>query len=407
MKRALAISTFAVSSLFADTIERSNNLDNRDVQAIREWINTKRQVTVKELGGALSLAGEVRAEFQKVGETKSGIRQRGEGGATPINSSAFDVEVNIMLDYRADRTWGTIKLEFDNDQGIMSGSFNRIKLEKAYFGGRLLDQDTYTGDVEVGRRKLGNILDSKLEFTAFFDGVWFKYDHTFEKVGDFYIHAGPFLVNERVNQYAYVGEFGVFDIGDTGLYTKYSFIDWDTKHFDTYPNNKRFDYMISQLILGYKFMPQPLDRAVVVYSGGLWNHAADKLAITDFTRANYGGYIGFTIGELKKRGDWSFDANYQVLAAQAVPDFDVSGIGLGNASNSGFYTTNIEGTGALTTRATAAGNGNYRGFMLTLDYLLTGTLMLEQQWMQSITLDDNIGPFRRYKQYEIEFIYAF
>jgi hypothetical protein len=29
-----------------------------------------------------------------------------------------------------------------------------------------------------------------------------------------------------------------------------------------------------------------------------------------------------------------------------------------------------------------------------------------QQWKQSITLDNDIGPFRRYKQYEVDFIYS-
>jgi len=42
-----------------------------------------------------------------------------------------------------------------------------------------------------------------------------------------------------------------------------------------------------------------------------------------------------------------------------------------------------------------------------LQYMLTNNLNLFQEWSQSITLDDHIGPFRRYKQYELELIYAF
>jgi hypothetical protein len=119
------------------------------------------------------------------------------------------------------------------------------------------------------------------------------------------------------------------------------------------------------------------------------------------------GYVGFSIGELKKKGDWAFDINYQVVEAQSIPDFDVQGIGLGNAADTGFYTATIKGTGDPNTRKTAGGNTNYRGFQLTLDWLLTNQLDFQQSWQQSITLQKNIGKFHRYKQYEIEFIYSY
>src|SRR3989339_2125906 len=98
-----AFSFLAFSPLaFTDTIDRENDGQDIDVAAVREWMNTKRQVSIKEIGGNLSLSGEVRTEFQKTGETNDGIKQRGSGTKYP--SSTFDVAVNIMLDYRNDRT---------------------------------------------------------------------------------------------------------------------------------------------------------------------------------------------------------------------------------------------------------------------------------------------------------------
>lgn len=41
--------------------------------------------------------------------------------------------------------------------------------------------------------------------------------------------------------------------------------------------------------------------------------------------------------------------NDPLLAAQCVSDFDVSGIGTGNASFVGFYTVKLDGKGALHT----------------------------------------------------------
>lgn len=405
---------FSTASLSASTIEDSNDIEQKDINAVREWINTKRQVTVNELGGALSIAGEVRTELQSASETSNGIKQRGSGSPIiqsstghPFPQNAFDIEVNLMLDYRAERSWASIKLEFDNNAGIDSGTFDRIKLERAYWAARVIDADTFTFDVELGRRKISGVVDSKIEFNAFFDGAWFKYDQSLDQIADVYLHAGVFIINENKNQFGYLGEFGILNVGGTGFYTKYSLIDWDTKDLHNNIDNHRFDFIVSQLILGYKFLPNRLQKIVQIYAAGLWNHAARRLGITGFKRANFGGYVGFSIGELKKQGDWAFDINYQVLAAQCVPDFDIQGIGLGNAANAGFYSSNIKGGGAPTTRKTAAGNGNYRGFQMTLDYLLTNQLNMQQSWQQSITLDDSIGPFRRYKQYEIEFIYGF
>lgn len=404
------------ASLMADTIDTDDDTRSVDIDALREWMNTKRQVSIKEIGGNLSLSGEVRTEFQSIGETANGVKQRGTGAVplgpsgTTLPAQVYDVEVNIMLDYRIDRGWASIKLEFDNDAGIFSGSFNKIKLEKAYFGTRLVDSDSTTFDIELGRRRLSNIFDSNLEFNSFMDGVLFRYDVGLEKWGDIYAHIGAFVIDERNNHYGYVGELGLMNIASTGLYTKYSLIDWDTKNYHNTIDNLRFDFLVSQLILGYKCFPKALDKQVKIYLAGLYNHKAKAHELTDHKRANFGGYLGFSIGEIRKKGDWAFDANYQVLAAQCVPDFDTSGISLGNAAGSGLYTTvlNAKGTSVVpTTRKTAAGNGNYRGFVITLDYLLTSNLNFQQQWQQSITLDKDIGPFRRFKQYEIEFIYGF
>lgn len=415
LKWFAALSMFAYSPFaFTDTIDRENDGQDIDIGAVREWMNTKRQVSIKEIGGNLSLSGEVRTEFQKTGESSDGISQRGSGTIYP--TSTYDVAVNIMLDYRNDRTWGAIKLEFDNDAGIFSGTTNKIKVSKAYFGARAFEGDSYYADFEAGRRKLGNIFDSKLQYSSFFDGVLLKYDQSFERIGDFYVHTGVFVINEKMNQYGYVAETGLMNISGSGFYTKFSTIDWDTKDFNTATaydtaNKRRFNFIVSQFILGYKFYMPKVEKQVTIYLSGLYNFAAKKLEVSDYQKANWGSYIGFSVGELKRKGDWALDANYQFLAAQCVPDFDAGGVGLGNISNSGFYTVDINNDKpketVLTTRSNAGGNVNFRGVSITLDYLLSNNLNLQQQWLQSVTLDSDIGPYRKFKQYEIEFIYGF
>src|SRR5882672_7990677 len=87
------LSLYALS--FADTIEVGAELEDRDIQALREWINTKRQVSLKEIGGDLSISGEVRTEFQSAWEKRNGVKQRGSSGFLP--GQAFDIEFNLML----------------------------------------------------------------------------------------------------------------------------------------------------------------------------------------------------------------------------------------------------------------------------------------------------------------------
>ncbi len=398
---AVCLTTICFSSLLlADTVETEQNIDDFDIQALRDWINTKRQISLKEIGGDLSISGQVRTEFQSNWETRKGEKVE--------PAQEFDVEANLMFDYRSDRSWASVKIRFDNNAGIFNGSSDKINLEKAYFGVRLFEGDTYTIALELGRRRLITIFDSKIQFLSNFDGILFRYDQAFENVGDFYIHTGPFVINEKKNQFGYVGETGLLNIAKTGLYTKYSLIDWHTKDYRKHFIDNRFRFIVSQLILGYRFNIGWINDIGIVYSGALYNHLARGRTTSNDKRAGWAGYLGFNVGQLRKQWDWAFDANYHVVQAQAVPDFDVLGFGLGNSNRSGFYTktvTPLEG-GGPSTRKTAGGQVNYRGFAFALDLLLSDKLDMQQSYCQAITLDDSIGPFRTYKQYEIEFIYT-
>lgn len=400
-----------LSSILLTSYARAAEINERDIETLREWINSRRMITVKELGGQLSISGDIHAEMQAANEVKNGVRQRGSGTSSPTKS--YDVEFNLAVDYRADRTWAAARLRFDDDAGITntkvgSGTTSNIKLDRAYFGYRIFDGDQHTMDIEVGRRGLSTVFDSKLQFNSNFDGVLFKDNYVFDRAGDFYYELGILLVNEKRSQAAYLGEIGLQNIARTGFYTKYSLADWDTSNASSIPH--QFQFLISQWLIGYKFIPVQLDRVVNFYLAALYNHVAQRHPISDDKKANKGGYVGMSIGQAKMQGDWVFEANYQFLQAQCVPDFDASGVGLGNSSGNAFYYSK---TGAkpsdyvLNTRKTAEGNVNFRGFELTLQYLLSNNLNLFQQWKQGITLDKHIGPFRKYKQYEVDFIYNF
>ena len=406
----LALFSLCFSSALLAQPASFDDFDEQELEALRELINKPPPVTLKGIGGKLALSGEVRTEMQSTSERKAGVRQRGAGGAVSIAPTrAYDVEVNLMLNYRTERTWAVVKLEFDNNMGAISGSFNRINLERALFGVRLLNKPSYSFDAIFGRQAMSLPFDSRIQFASFLDGILFRLDKAFENFADFYVQAAPFIINETIDQYGYVGELGLLDIWNTGLYSKYSIIDWDTKNTTNEVRNNQFRFLNSQLLLGYRAKPSWFDnKSMTFYLAGLINHAAEPVPsiVPGNGLANKAWYGGFSIGEARREGDWSFDWNYQWVQGQAIPRFDVLGIGHGNAARVGFYSTTFLGATA-NTKEGAVGSTNYKGFAMQLLYLFTNNLTLYQSWRQSVNLNTNIGPFIRYKQYEMELIYAF
>ena len=397
----LTITAFAID-------DGSPGLEQLDIEALRDWINTKRQVTVKERGGNLSISGEVRAELQSTNEKKNGIKQRGSGGEVKHTATrAWDIEVNLMLDYRTDRTWAVVKLEFDNNGGTTTGTFGKLSVERAFLGGRIVNADTYTMDIEIGRRLLGYTFDSKIQFGSFMDGIFYKYDQAFDAVGDFYFHGGPFLINENIDQYAYVGECALLNVGRTGLYTKFSTVYWDTKRTHNKARNDAFRFIPIQWIWGYKFVPACIDKIVTTYAAGLYNPRAHGTIVSNGKRQAWAWYAGFSVGELRKQWDWSFDVNYQWVQLQAIPDFDGGGIGRGNSSKRGLYTRLNKGIGDVNGVGEGVGAGNYKGISIEFLYLFTNNITVYQAWRQSVNETSSIKPSFSYKQYEFEIIYGF
>jgi len=441
---ALLSAAFCLNPLYSQSadvqFDDKTDPDAKDMDALRRWLRDKRFVTMKEIGGDLSLSGEVRTEFQATNEKVNGIQQRNNPNLPNIRGAkpmyAWDVEVNLMLDYRTERTWAAIKIEFDEDMGIRSGTTNRVRLEKAYLGGRIMPGDTLTIDAEVGRRNLFNVFDSKVQFSSLFDGVLFRFNKAFESLGDYYFNGGAFLVDDITNHYGYVGEMGALGIGNTGANLKYSLINWyrpggeneeGNTSYETALINQRYRFLVSQIVAYYQFYPQWIGKKLIkCYAAGLMNHLAvgskivgqhpagnqsitipTEIIPTGGEKANLAWYAGVSIGLVKKQGDWAIDANYQWVQAQAYPDFDNLGIGRGNAASVGLYTVNADGTGGATTRQTAVGNTNFKGFEIEGLYAITNNLVVQQNFKFSNTLNTNIGPDEKFRQYEIEFIYAF
>ncbi len=392
---------------FISSKSSAGEAEDEQMKELKEWIRQKRLVTIKELGGELAISGETRVEGQWISEKKAGIKQRGSHAATSKPEYGWDVEVNLMFDYRTENTWTSIKLEFDNDLGISSGSVDHLNLERAYLGGRIIERDTFTFDAEIGRRPMNNVFDSDIEFNSRLDGAVFKFNKAFEPIGNMYFNIAPFIVDDHIDHYGVVGELGLLGIAHTGFYVKYSLIDWK-KHYANEVRNLFYNYLNSQGMLGYQYVIAPWNKLVDFYAAVLCNHLAKKLPLTHHKRMNWAGYVGVDIGQIRKKGDWAVLLTFQYVEPQAIPDFDASGIKRGNAAGVGLYTTDIKNSeGTATTRANAVGSCNYKGFVLDLLYGITNNLTLYQSLEMSQNIKKTLGPLIYYKKYELELIYTF
>lgn len=377
-----------------------------NLEALKEWLATKRALTIEERSGALSLSGDIRVEYLAISEQRNGFRNIGANSFHPLfPENQFDVELNFMLDYRTNSTWASAKVEYDNNMGILNGTFDSILLERAFFGLRLVETENSTTDLEFGRRFLSYTFDSQIQFGGLMDGILLKYNKITEKFGDFYLYAAPFVVNERISHISFVIEIGLLNMFNTGFYAKYSLIDWDTKEFSIDRLNRMYEFINSQFLLGYRFKNPFFNAITIIYGAFLINTAAKKFEVIDNRKDNLAGYIGVSMGEIRKKNDWSFDLNFQFVQPQAIPAIDFSGIGILNPEDVGFYTLVPDGSGGVTVKNTAVAHGNYWGFRLSFLYAIEDTITLSQNISFSrplMTLPKKYD-FQRYK---LELIYA-
>lgn len=465
---ATVMTIAASATLSADTAVARKSRESfhretrqRDFDAVQRFVNSKRTIPLEEKDSNLSIAGDVRFGWGSVNEKVANIKQRGRDfdqvraqedeitnavtdsalrTGVPFSNNVFEVEFNLYIDYVCDRTWAVAWLEFDNDAGIEfnwkradqdpngifgSGSTDAICLQKAYIGYNIFSDGCNRLDVELGRRPLYTVFDSRVQFNNRFDGLLFKYATTAECLGNFYWNLGAFVVDERSDHYAWVTEMGLLNIANYGFDLKYSFTDWKTfaAHHNTrakeVPGNVKdpagICFQVSQISAYYHLEPEYLCLPVKFYGAFLHNHAARRFiptnnstglpvatnapAKTEVGRANNAWYAGVMVGQVCQERDWSIELNYQYVETQAVPDSDVSGIG--SARN--------------VLRDTVTGNGygytNYKGWFLEGVYAVTDNLSVDARFEWSKDIDANNGSpdnsKHKYSLVRLEAIYAF
>lgn len=436
---ALAAGLLAATGMYADEQDNSRfdeELNERDFDALRDYLKSKRAVDIVESTSSLSISGDVRTEYRHMNETCKGQRLRGHGAVDlkgrPVSRNDFDIEFNLRFDYVCEKAWATAQIRYDNSAGVDdnghpcffdnddapgccvqqarrcigdpegyhgSGNCDDLCVKRAYMGYELYSDSNSRFFFELGRKgNLYNAFDSNIQFLSRFDGLLLKYESTWDCVADWYIQAAGFLVDERVNHFAWVTEIGFLNIADSNIDFKYSLIDWE-KHgknrcFVRDPVGFRF--INSQFTTAYNLNPEWLGFKTKFYGAFLVNHAAKKIQAGSHRRyKNLGWYAGVLFGEVRKEGDWALEIQYQVVQAQAMPDDDAGGICRGNILDESFTT------------CSRRGNTNYKGWKFEGLYAFTDNLTLDTIIEWSKAEDSRIGGTHTYSKLEMEAIYAF
>lgn len=217
-------------------------------------------------------------------------------------------EATISANYSIDDTWMKGQLKVSNPFAEVDFDYTQFDMQQLLIGYRFFENNSSELFIEAGRNKLENIFDSKVQFGNYFNGFNLNYNLN----GDNYklsIHGGPHIISSYHSYWGYIGEVC---LTSSPFVIKYSLANWTNAS----KNDINYDYFISQVLCNYQVSDK-----VNVYWAYLLNHQLDH--------NNNGFYIGAQYGQIKKANDWTFDANYQYLETNAVPQFDQAGIGKG------------------------------------------------------------------------------
>ena len=438
---AMGLASSAAYALDDREEEHNRALNERDLQALKDFLRLKREQAAEKPDLNLSVSGDVHVEWrhlnEKIGDRLiRGGRARACNGV-PLSRNDFDIEANIYLNYRAERTWATIQLQFDNPAGIEdndcrcikksdgvtkeyfkrnrfhgSGECDSICLKRAFIGYTLWEHCNDLLIVELGRRKMYDILDSEIQFLSRFDGISLKYSGEAEAFGAWYATLGGFVVDERTNHFAWATELGLLDIRDSGFDLKYSFIDWTKRGRGRCGdrNPMGFKYCNSQLSVSYHLDPEVFNRPAEIFAAGVINHRGSQVrnfpivTIIDKDgkkiseeksgrhghRRNLAWYAGVLLGEVVKEGDWSFEVQYQWVQENAIAWDDESGICLGD------FTAECCGHNPTP---------GYKGWLIDVLYAVTDDLTMEM--IIESSRKNQPGRRHSYSKFELEAIYAF
>ena len=127
----MLVTALSAADIGQDRSAFQEELNETDFQALRDFINTKRTINLKEKSTNMIITGDVRSEWRYLSQKgrfspfgKNNILRGGNAvdlDELPLSHNDFDAEANLYFEYNCDRSWAVMQLQFDNSAGVFDG----------------------------------------------------------------------------------------------------------------------------------------------------------------------------------------------------------------------------------------------------------------------------------------------
>lgn len=415
----MAASMLQPVAMFAADYDLGSLSDSRNMKSLREYVDSQRNISIFQKGGSLLIAGDVRFDMNYVQEKRDGINLNNSGSAIhtldyrEYPSLSYDAKASLSLKYTAQKSFADILLKASHNTGwdtenytvsSAAGPFDYdsykptksgFKLEKAVFGTDLINNESQSLSVELGRQRLYDLFDSRITFMQKFEGVALKYKNVFEGVARLHATLGGIVISDRAHHYGFAGELGLGQIADTPFGLKYAhykiskngnYSDGSSSNTSSASSasykyyNKAYNYSVSHLLAYYDTsLDYMVSAPLKLYAAYAYNHDAVSRSEFNNKKKPHAAYGGFTVGDVKAPGSGYLDVIYQYVQAESVPELDNCG------AYYGMNQTHIPNVAVPT-----AGYTNFKGFAINGGYLATKEILVSAKF---VALDEVDGDF--------------
>lgn len=394
LKFFIIFSIICTTSLHAQLAPSLRETTKYSVRQLEDWL--KRQNRPNYLVPAtLSISGDVSSSWENIYEVLGKQPQVGSGTSNPNN--VFGISTKLQLSYKAGKTWGVGRLTFKNTGGVFNGSANSINLGRAFIGYHFFTGGPMKLDITAGRRELNTMYNSQIAYSGKGDGATGYFSYQWGSIADLQATGGLYT---SLNASFFIVRGSIFNIANLGAYIDYSFSYWGSAKPVAAISTFNTKYGVSQFLMGWDFSPRSLFKHdIQLFVALLTNHRAVCIPLSNGAPERGAGYVGAQVGRTKKRNDWSLQGQLQFCQLQAVPEWDVSGIGQGASARGAFN--------KATSLNLINGKTNYKGWQLKLQYALTDTITLTSSLKRALPDNKAIGRDSNFTSFKLEAVFSF
>lgn len=364
------------------------------VRELQEWLRKNvrpRFITPADFDLTFQVNSGWKYEHNMIG----GVSQVGAAAGRPSNK--YNADLTIDYSYAFGRTKVGIRTAFRNSGGLFGGTARGLDVGRAFISYDFVTHGPFVCMVYVGRRVLLRVYNSQMQFSGSADGAGIVTSYGWEKVANLRFLGGLYISNNRS---FYITRGEIFNIASLGFYFDYVYVHWG----DTRPpaaqstNGINVQFNTSQFLVGWDYKPQWINKDLKIFAALIQNHGATINLISHGSRESLAGYVGAQYGNAKKQNDFSIQVQLQFCQLQAIPPWDMSGIGTGRATVSIFRATSPQ---------TVNDNTNFKGWEGKILYAVTDNLTLTAKVQRSMTLNKAIGLPFDFTSFKLETQYIF